>query len=123
MGMFSDICPKCGKAIVSIEEADNRWRDCIIFVKKNGKVLERQDGLYDGYGFSGNYSVDGQPPHDWKCLPWEEIVDLDFDDDEDSGMLYFHRHCYCEGDENRYDTSESDPNQGWQDPDAPEDDY
>jgi len=120
MGMFSDICPKCGKAIVSIEEADRKYRDCIIFVKKNGEILERQEGLYDGYGFSGDYSVEGEPPHVWACLEWGEIVSLNYDEDEDSGMLYFHKECYCIGDEHRYNTSEDDPNQGWQDPDGEE---
>lgn len=115
MGMFSDICPKCKLPIVSNE--GSRYRDCIIFVKKNGKILERQEGLYDGYGFSGNYSVEGEPPHTWTCLEWEEIVDLDFDDDENSGMLYFHKDCYEPGDEHRFGQSEHDPNQGWKDPD------
>jgi len=105
MGMFSFMCPVCNKAIISNEGSKNR--DCVIFVKKDGKVVERQEGLYSGYDHVT----------DWEKMDWGDICDLMFDDEDGDGILAFHKRCFTEGDEIKFTTSEDDDDQGWNDPD------
>jgi hypothetical protein len=106
MGMFSFICPVCGKPIVSNE--GSRYRYCVLFLKENGQVIHSMSGLYSGYGKTDR--------KDWP-LDWDTVCALMFDDEPESGILAFHSGCYIQGREGLFSVSLNDPDQGWIDPD------
>ena len=104
MGMFSFICPKCNRAITS--HHGSPFRNCIIFLKEGGNVIETQVGAYDGYG-----RCEGE----WDA-GWDKCCSLVESESREDGFLYFHTTCHLLGDETRFKTSERDPNQGLTEP-------
>ena len=103
MGCFSFMCKSCGKPILSTPKPDK----VILFLLRKGKVTQKLEGIYDGYGRI--IKPDGHVT-DWRDN-WNNIVDLMFNDNPGDGIAAFHKRCY--NDIEPITKSEDDPNQGW----------
>lgn len=70
MGCFSWLCHKCGEPINS--DCISKGDACVLYLLEGGKVLERMEGHYNGYGrvFYG----EGESL-DWN-MKWSDIVSL-----------------------------------------------
>jgi len=104
MGCFSFKCKTCGQPINS---NSFRGEQCVLFLIKDGEIIESMEGEYDSYGRvfnNGGHSVE------WE-IPWNDICDLMFDKKKNNGMAAFHLNCY-DGTPPT-EESEDDPNQGW----------
>lgn len=139
MGRFSWLCKECGKGIKS---SSFHGDECILFLLKEGKVIQQMEGEYDSYGRTfingtqcedvkhslreSNYWKDPTPEiplndywqKDGIDNPenhgyWLRICDL-LDDDQpnNTGMAAVHKSCFKTVPVTR---SERDPNQGWGD--------
>ena len=117
MGCFSYICPKCEKGIKSSSFSGEH---CTLYLLKESKVIEQMTGQYDSYGRVFKDDGSGES-YDWTVMEWGDIVDLQFDDDETSGVAAIHTRCKPKG-YAPHVRSEDDPNQGWGDDDDDDDD-
>jgi hypothetical protein len=111
MGCFSFLCKACGKGINS---SSFRGERCIMFLLKDGKVIETMQGEYDSYGrvFDG----EGVPVY-WS-MPWADVCHLMFSSDTGDGIAAFHERCY-QG-LPPVTRSDDDPDQGWNEFEEPE---
>jgi hypothetical protein len=105
MGCFSFLCKKCGKPINS---DSFRGQRAILYLLKNGEVIERMSGEYDSYGRVFNEK--GESFH-WN-MPWKDVCKLMFDSDISNGICVIHEKCLKEGDI-PIERSDDDENQGW----------
>ena len=108
MGCFSFKCKICGEPVRS---DSSRGEDVHLFLLKNGNVIEYMRGEYDSYGRVFNDSGDSEK---WN-MPWDEVCNLMFSENEGSGIAAMHVRCCtsihsCEFPTTR---SEDDPDQGW----------
>lgn len=88
MGCFSYICKKCGTPI----NADiGVGEKCIIFLLDKGVVVEQMQGRYDMYG---RVIDENGATHEWGYKEWNELCDMQFDEDEGTGFAVFHSACY-----------------------------
>jgi hypothetical protein len=104
MGCFSFICKASGLPIISNSHREDA---CRLFLLKDGKVIEDMKGKYDSYGRvldSNGESIE------WK-MPWDNVVDLMFDDDKGNGIAAYLENYYDGQIPNT--RSEPDPNQGF----------
>jgi len=107
MGCFSYMCQVCGNPIVSDSE---RGQKCILYLLKDGKVIEKMEGEYDSYGRV--FDENGESI-EWDT-PWGEIVELHFNHKNNDGIAAFHYNCYKKFDHIDPQTiSDDDPEQGW----------
>lgn len=107
MGCFSFMCKRTEKPALSSSFDGSA---CHMFLLKNGKVIEEMFGNYDSYGsvFDGN----GES-FQWK-LPWSNVCDLMFDQNESNGIaLILTTEPITE--DLPTTRSSNDPNQGWGD--------
>lgn len=131
MGMFSYICSKTNVAISSEEP------QVVLYALEKGVVVEVMAGQYSGYGSVNGDSqvvhkilrdgvlVDVSPAKDpdsagdeWMHTDWQEMVNLHFDDNNNSGM-----HAIIGTYDESYipsERSDDDPNQGWGEDDEDE---
>lgn len=113
MGHFSYLCPECGKEVKYREE-------CIIFLLKDGKVIEKMEGHYDGYGrvFKdedsyheirtppiGTPNIDDARQIDekqiWLYDCWDNLVETHFNENKGDGFAIVHKKCYKEKEPNK----------------------
>lgn len=123
MGCFSFKCQKCGRGIQS---SSFSGEEAILFLIKEGKILQKMEGQYDSYGrvfIEG--TQDDSVKHSlmksqkWKNpetgivddRAWSAVCSLMFDNDPTSGIAALHKDCY-DGVEPKFQ-SQRDPNQGW----------
>ena len=106
MGCFSYLCGECEQPINSDSSSGEH---CIMFLLKDGKLLEWMQGEYDSYGRV--FHDGGQSSQEWTVLEWGDIVDLQYGDDADSGLAVYHSGCYTKDTE--LVPSDGDPEQGW----------
>ena len=114
MGCFSFICKVTGKAVLSSSFDGDAVH---LFLLKDGKVIESMHGNYDSYGrvFSQPVKDEGlTDSFEWK-MPWNEVVDLMFDDDRSNGIAAILGAYWKKGDDMPVTRSKGDPNQGWGD--------
>jgi hypothetical protein len=104
MGCFSFLCKACGKPINS---SSFRGERCILFLLKNGEVIEQMQGEYDSYGRV--FDKNGESIH-WS-MDWRNVCTLMFKKDERNGIAAYHEKCYDYILPSK--RSEGDPNQGW----------
>jgi hypothetical protein len=80
-----------------------------MYLLKNGQVLEEMRGHYDSYGRVFKDS-ECDEPFEWQ-LPWDEVVDLMFTENEGDGMAVVLEKYFT----GTIPTtrSDSDRNQGW----------
>lgn len=95
MGQFSYKCKACGRPI------KNNKDNAVLIRIKNGKVKEKQFGIYDGYGRAGGCG--------WSER-WGDIVNDHFSGRKDSGISAYHESCYKN--QRPKTISEDDPKQG-----------
>lgn len=134
MGCFSFLCKGCGKGIQSNSFSGEQAK--LILLQK-GKPIQEMEGQYDSYGrvfIEGSQRGDVKhslmesqkwlnpvdKDNDDEDDAWSEVCDLMFDDDKRNGIEAWHTKCF-KGEITGI-RSESDPNQGWGDPDEDEDD-
>ena len=127
MGCFSYLCKKCGKGITS---SSFDGQKCILFLLKEGTIVEKIEGRYDSYGkvFSkgGSHKLLTTPIGEidkhfkqekkkgkivWEYDDWGNLVDLHFNDNKSDGFAAYHKKCYS--DEVPIEKSDDDPDQGW----------
>jgi len=104
MGCFSFMCQGCGKPINS---SSFRGERCILFLLKDGQVIESMQGEYDSYG----RVFDEEPKSiNWN-MEWSDVCDLMFNKDNSNGIAALHEDCF----DGTVPTkrSEDDPDQGW----------
>lgn len=104
MGCFSFKCKTCGQPINS---DSLRGQQCVLFLIKNGEIIESMEGEYDSYGRV--FDTEGNSVK-W-ALPWNEVCNIMFHNEKDNGIAAFHLHCYHGIPPT--ERSEDDPNQGW----------
>lgn len=105
MGCFSFKCKKCNRPINS---DSTRGQRCILFLLKDGEVIEKMQGEYDSYGRV--FDENGESIK-WS-LDWSDVCYLMFDDDKSNGICAYHEKCYTKN--SPIDIrSDDDPNQGW----------
>lgn len=104
MGCFSFKCKTCDKPIKS---DSLRGQQCVLFLIKNGEIIESMEGEYDSYG--SVFDKDGKSMK-WK-LDWNDVCNLMFNKNKSNGIAAFHLHCY-DGNPPT-ERSKSDPKQGW----------
>jgi len=97
------MCKSCSKPILSTPTPDK----VILFLLRKGKVTQKLEGIYDGYGRT--IKTDGKVT-DWRGK-WRNIVKLIYNNDDSDGIAAFHERCY-DGIE-PISKSKDDPNQGW----------
>jgi len=108
MGCFSFLCKESSLAVGS----DSYCGDAVrMYLLKNGRVLEEMRGHYDSYGRVFKDS-ECDEPFEWQ-LPWDEVVDLMFTENEGDGMAVVLEKYFT----GTIPTtrSDSDRNQGWGD--------
>jgi hypothetical protein len=100
MGSFSFKCKESNKAI---SDGDA----CRIYLLKDGKVLEEMRGHYDTFGRVEDGSFGSL---EWN-MPWRDICDLMFDDNDGNGLALVLEKYF----KNKIPTtiSEDDSSQGW----------
>lgn len=106
MGCFSFLCPVCGKSIKSSSE---KGEECVLYLLKDGVVIEMMAGQYDSYGRV--LPMKDGPVIEWK-MDWDEICNTLLFNDERNGICAIHRECLPS---NFVVTkrSKDDPEQGW----------
>jgi len=104
MGCFSFKCKKCGRPINS---SSSRGHRCILFLLKDGEIIEQMQGEYDSYGRV--FDEDGDSIQ-WS-MEWSDVCNLMFKKDKSNGIAAFHEKCFKGIDPT--ERSEDDPNQGW----------
>ena len=104
MGCFSFMCKECGKPINS---SSFRGERCILFLLKDGIIIESMQGEYDSYGRV--FDEEGKSIH-WN-MPWSNVCDLMFKKETNNGIAAYHEDCY-EGIAPTH-RSDDDPDQGW----------
>ena len=104
MGCFSYICKGCGTPINATPFVGEK---CIMFLLRDGKVVEQMEGRYDGYG---RIEDDDDITHEWTG-DWHELVDLHFSKNNKEGFAVYHSACY-KGKLPKT-ISEDDPHQGF----------
>ena len=109
MGCFSFLCKESGKAVASSSYDGDA---CRLYLLKDGKLLEEMRGYYDSYGrvFKDSECTES---FEWQ-LPWDEVVDLMFTDNEGDGVAVVLEKYFT----GTIPTtrSDGDPNQGWGNP-------
>ena len=106
MGCFSFVCKESGLPVAS---SSFNGDACRMYLLRDGKVIEEMRGHYDSYGrvFSDSTFEDS---FEWN-LPWDEVCDLMFTDNEGDGIaVVLEKYFTGRIPTNR---SESDPDQGW----------
>lgn len=105
MGCFSFICTECGKPINSNSFSGENVRLSLL---EKGKVIEEMQGQYDSYGrvFDDNFNS-----VEWG-KEWDDVCNLMFDDNHNSGMSAAHVAC-IKSDYKATKISKDDPDQGW----------
>lgn len=142
MGCFSFLCKVCGKGIRSTSFSGEH---CKLFLLRDGEVLQMMEGQYDSYGtvfIEGtqdptvkhklmesqswndptpdipldSYWASGDKSHGI----WLRVCDLMHDANPRNGIAAVHTKCF----KGNIPTtqSDSDPNQGWGNPDDGEED-
>jgi hypothetical protein len=106
MGCFSFLCKESGLPVASDSYSGDAVR---MYLLKNGRVLEEMRGHYDSYGRVFKDS-ECDEPFEWQ-LPWDEVVDLMFTENEGDGMAVVLEKYFT----GTIPTtrSDSDRNQGW----------
>ena len=142
MGCFSFMCNECDKPILSSSFSGQKVK---LFLLKDGKIIQNMEGEYDSYGRvfiagtqdetvehslqnsvqwndptpdilpseNDQYFIDRADDH-WK---WQRVCELMFSDNDNSGIAAIHSECFKELPTIQ---SESDPNQGWGEPEDEE---
>lgn len=122
MGCFSFMCLGCNQPINS---SSFRGERCILFLLKNGSIIEKMQGEYDSYGRV--FDENGKSI-EWKSYPWSHISDLKdfiypegeegitvcdlmFRKERNNGIAAYHEECYNGGPV--IERSLDDPDQGW----------
>ena len=106
MGCFSFLCKESGLPVASDSYSGDA---CRLYLLKDGKVLEEMRGHYDSYGRVFKDS-NCDESIEWE-MPWGEVVDLMFTDNEGDGMaVVLEKYFTGTVPTTR---SESDRNQGW----------
>lgn len=100
MGCFSYLCKVCNKPVNSTSFSGEGVK---LFLLQNGEILEEKQGDYDSYGGVEEY-------HEW-TNDWNDIVDLQFNSNEQDGIAAIHTHCW--NGEVPTTQSDDDENQGW----------
>lgn len=134
MGCFSFLCKGCGKGINSDSFSG---QNCILFLLKKGKVIQKMEGEYDSYGrcFIPNTRVASNPhglpesyywndptpeiPLDEEKVKvigeehaiWHRVCDLMHSPRKHNGIAAFHKRCFKKVEPT--ERSEGDPDQGW----------
>ena len=117
MGCFSWICQKTDKGVKSSSFSGDAVH---LFLLKEGKVIEHMYGNYDSYGAVFKKELRTDVDHelhdsfDWH-MPWRDVCDLMFDNNEGNGICAILATHWKEGDPYPTTISDSDPNQGWGD--------
>ena len=102
MGCFSYICQECDEPINSDSFDGDKVE---LFLLKGGKVLQHMSGRYDSYGRVF------EAPDGWTAMDWFKIVDMHFDESNDSGIAAIHS-IHWDG-RSPTKISDDDPDQGW----------
>lgn len=87
--MFSYICKVCGKSIKGNTSAGER---CQLFFLKDGNIVERMVGQYNGNG--AVFDNNNDESLTWKHDNWNNLVDLHFSDNNNNGFAAYHERCY-----------------------------
>jgi hypothetical protein len=142
MGCFSYLCKKCGKGINS---SSFDGEECIIFLLKDGKPVEKMEGRYDSYGcvftlegkhelyVENEYDIEeinpqktstGLTSFNWQYKPWRNIIRQTIRTKqvgEYTRFIFDHEdgfaayHKWCFDGYIPKTGSKSDPDQGWND--------
>lgn len=107
MGCFSYMCKECDKGILSNSYSG---QECVLFLLKDGDVMQRMEGQYDSYGTVFIKDDENGDSHEWAVMEWGDIVDMHYGADEHSGIAAVHKKCFKSVPTTR---SASDPYQGW----------
>lgn len=103
MGSFSFLCKECGEQIVCDDDVQD---DVLLYLLKDGKIIESMSGLYDSYGRVevGDFTLE------WD-MDWDNVCGLMERDDHRNGIAAIHKRCFYGN--LPTSRSEDDPNQGW----------
>jgi hypothetical protein len=105
MGCFSFLCKKCNRPINS---TSSRGQRTILFLLKDGEVIEKMQGEYDSYG----RVFDEQGKSIYWEMDWSDVCELMFDPNEANGICAYHERCYTRNSP-VVTRSSDDRNQGW----------
>ena len=81
MGCFSFKCKECGESILSNDDVEEM---VILYLLKDGKVVQKMTGRYDSYGRV--YTPCMKDSIKWD-MDWDDVCDLMFDEDVKNGIF------------------------------------